>query len=205
MNLVAVEARQIEQTLELLKNGGVIIYPTETVYGLGCLASITQAIDRIAELKGSADGANYLLLVKSADSLRRYCRIIPQLALDLARRFWPGPLTLILPAVSGLHSRLVGPTGGVAVRMSSYPWCIELMDRLGEALISTSANQTRAPAPDSPKVLDKELVARVDAVIDGGVLSGMPSTLLDLCADPPVLLRIGAISRQEIESVIGLW
>jgi L-threonylcarbamoyladenylate synthase len=204
LSQIAVETHQIEETREVLKRGGVIIYPTETVYGLGCLASNPKAIDRIAELKGSVGSANYLLLIKSVNSLPCYCRVIPQLALNLARRFWPGPLTLILPAVSELHPRLVGPTGGVAVRISSHPWCIEMMDRLNEALISTSANLTGAPAPDSIDKLDGELIANVDAVINGGQLGGQPSTLLDLCEDQPVLVRVGAISRIDVESVVGL-
>lgn len=188
---------------DLIRRGGVMIYPTETVYGLGAGACHAAAIERIARIKGSAAGAAYLLLVRDFGQIERYVRVFTAAAKKLARRFWPGPLTLILPAKEGLPPRLVGPGGGVGVRMSSHLWCQELLKRLDCALVSTSANRSGDPAAVSCADLDPDLIAAVDLLVDGGILNGRASTVLDLCPHPPKLLREGAVTGAEIEAVIG--
>jgi L-threonylcarbamoyladenylate synthase len=191
------------EAADLIRRGGVLIYPTETVYGLGAGACNAAAIERIARIKGTAAEAAYLLLVRDIEQIRQYARIFPAAAERLARRFWPGPLTLILPAKDGLPPRLVGAGGGVGVRISSHPWCQELLSRLECALVSTSANFSGQPAAAVGADLDPSLKAAVDLVVDGGRLRGRASTVLDLCSDPPRLLREGEVSGVEIEAVIG--
>jgi len=181
----------------------VIVYPTETVYGLGCRASESNSIERIARIKKARQDAPFLILIRDAGQLRKYARQIPPAAERLAQRFWPGPLTLILPARKDLHPRLIGPSGGVGMRVSSHAWCQALLEQLDEALISTSANFTGSPAPRSLMELDQQLGAQADLVIDGGTLPGEVSTILDLCSDPPLLRRKGAIKAAQIKSVAG--
>lgn len=203
MNRLSARPKEIAGIVDLLLQSGVIIYPTETVYGLGCLASQSSAIDRVVELKGSAPEAAFLILVGGHNRLSQFCYDIPLSAEPLIQHFWPGPLTLILPAVKGLHPRLVGPSGGVALRFSSHPWCEALLCELPDGLISTSANHSGADPPEAVDELDERLADDVDIILDGGRLKGGLSTLLDLCQDPPVILRDGAVPASEIEHLIG--
>lgn len=194
---------EIGGAIKLLRRGGVIVYPTETVYGLGCLTSWFSSIDRIAELKRSMEKASFLILIGGRQALDQFCTDIPDPAERLINFFWPGPLTLILPAAANLHPRLVGPSLGVAVRQSSHPWPQAILTRLNDGLVSTSANPSRAAAPISLDQIDSRLLRNVDMTINGGCLNGGISTLLDLCEAPPLLRREGAIPRIEIERLIG--
>jgi len=208
MEIQTADYRNLSGVVDLLEKGGVIVYPTETVYGLGALADNPSAIERIARLKGSDPNSPFLILIRRIDDLLDYARHVPPLALKLTEHFWPGPLTLILPVrrSADLHPRLVGPSGGVALRVSSHPWCRALMDLLGRGLVSTSVNPTGLAAPCSlhPPAggLDDRLLQGVDLVLDGGRLTGIVSTVLDFCLDPPLIRRVGAIDRATIESVI---
>ncbi len=193
---------QIDEVIVILRSGGVIIYPTETVYGIGCLADQHNAIDRITALKGSSESAAYLILIRDSEQMHRYCSAIPDTGTKLIEQFWPGPLTLVMPAEGGLHSRLVGTTGGVAVRQSPHPWPRALLDKLPAGIVSTSANLSGQRAPGKIDDLDSEVAEKVDLIIDDGELSGGVSTVLDLCGDSPQVIREGAISADEIELVI---
>jgi tRNA threonylcarbamoyl adenosine modification protein (Sua5/YciO/YrdC/YwlC family) len=192
-----------DEGAELLCSGGVIIYPTETVYGVGCLSNQREAIDRIVGLKGSAADASYLVLIGDSGLVEDYCSEILDSARLLMNVFWPGPLTLVLPAREGLHPRLVGAGCGVALRWSSHRWPQALLEKVEVGLISTSANPSGSPAPRAVEELDPAITQGVDAVLDGGRLQGGVSTVLDLCQDPAVLVRPGGIRIAEIESVIG--
>jgi len=202
MRIQRADRNKLAEVVALLQKGGVIIYPTETVYGLGCLASRAEAIERIAALKGSPETASYLILIRSADEMGRYASQIPQAARKLAKKFWPGPLTLILPAKADLHPRLIGPTGGVGMRVSSHPWCRALLEVLDEALISTSANFTGYPPPASLLEIDQRLADEVDLVVDGGTLAGTESTVVDVCGEAPVIKRLGAVAAAKIPAII---
>ncbi len=193
----------VAEVADLLRRGGVIIYPTETVYGLGCLADKPEAIERIARLKGSPEGASYLVLLRATEQMQDYAGTVPASAKKLAKRFWPGALTLILPARAGLSPRLLGPSGGIGMRVSSHPWCRELLRHLDQALVSTSANLTGRPAPRSLIEMDQQLSDQADLVVDGGVLAGFASTVVDLCMNPPLVRRAGAITVEAIQQVLG--
>jgi len=197
------DARAAARAAHLLRRGGVIIYPTETVYGLGALPEQAGAVERIAALKGSGEEARFLLLIRDLDDLERWASPVCEAAGILARAFWPGPLTLILPARPDLHPRLVGPGGGVGLRVSPHPWCRQLLKRLDTAVVSTSANFTGRPAPQSLIELDDRLAGAADLVVDGGLLAGEPSTVLDVTGDKPRVVRAGAVGVEAIEEVIG--
>ena len=194
---------KIDDVVGVLEQGGVIVYPTETVYGIGCLAGWHSALDRIAELKQSEPGSSYLVLIRGKKQLDRFCSRIPSSAKKLIDLFWPGPLTLVLPARDGLHPRLVGPSGGVALRQSSHNWPRALLERLDDGLVSTSANPSGKVPPSVLSDLDSSIAGKVDLVVDGGELAGGISTVLDLCEDPPQIRREGVITQPEIERLVG--
>ncbi len=198
------DSRGLDEVIDVLRKDGVIIYPTETVYGIGCLADREAAIDRIAAIKGSSQEASYLVLINEAADLERFCSRIPPAAEKLHKRFWPGALTLVLPAKPGLHPRLIGHTGGVGIRQSSHPWVKNLMKQLPEGLVSTSANPTGCSAPGKMETLDPKLAAEVDIIVDAGQLAGGVSTVLDLCGDEPRIVREGLITVEDIYLKTGL-
>jgi L-threonylcarbamoyladenylate synthase len=196
--------KDVDQAVRILNSGGIIVYPTETVYGIGCLARQHEAIDRIAGMKGSGAYSSYLVLVESLESCSRFCVTIPPLAEKLAQAFWPGPLTLVLEARKELHPRLTGPSGGVALRVSSDPWPGAILKKADNGLISTSANLTGYTAPSAFETLNGDIAAAVDLVINGGDLPGGVSTVLDLCTTTPVMLREGVVTPTRIEDAIGV-
>jgi L-threonylcarbamoyladenylate synthase len=203
MKIQSASIETIPQVADVLRQGGVIVYPTETVYGLGCIADDAVAVQRIASIKTSRMDVNFLILVRDLEQMLNYAASIPPSARKLAEAFWPGPLTLILPALMEVPGILIGPSGGVALRVSSHPWAQCLMQALGVGLVSTSANQHGYPAPASLIELDQQIGNQADLVVDGGNLPGVPSTVLDLCAGKPKLIRPGAIPREAMEEVVG--
>ncbi|MBU0518050.1 threonylcarbamoyl-AMP synthase [bacterium] len=196
-------SENLDLVSDVLRHGGIIVYPTETVYGFGCLADQPKAIDRIAELKGSPEESHFLVLIGKRKEIASFCVDVPSLAFPLMDAFWPGPLTLILPAAHDVHPRLIGPSGGVAIRLSSHPWPGSLLQKVKGGLISTSANLHGQPVIRNRSELGPRLLRSVDLFIDWGDLDGGVSTMIDLCEDPPKCVREGTIKLSEIENVIG--
>jgi L-threonylcarbamoyladenylate synthase len=198
-------APQVSQHLDA---GGLIAYPTETVYGLGSWPT-DMGLDALARLKGRPPRKPFLLLVSSLAMLEATGLALNASALALAREFWPGPLTLVLPGGEGrLPSRLRGPEGGIAVRWTSHLALGAMIEAMGKPITSTSANRPGgAPAPgvDGVATLFDEAIARGDLlVLDGGVLGNVPpSTLVDCTTAVPRLVREGAIPRDELRSRVG--
>ena len=187
----------------IIRHGGLVAYPTETFYGLGVLPSRAEALDRLWRLKAREGGGPFLLLVPSAEGAAAVVRPEALRAVAfraLAERFWPGPLTLVLDGREGLDRRLLGADGGVAIRVSSHPVASRLVRVLGEPLTSTSANLRGMPPARSPEEIRASgLDASLDLVVCGGeTAGGRPSTVLRLIADRAVVLREGAVSREEI-------
>lgn len=191
-----------------LAGGGIIGYPTETVYGLGSRAT-DPGLDALARLKARPPSKPFLLLVASHEMLERTGLVLTPGARRLAEEFWPGPLTLALAGAEGrLPDRLRGPEGGIAVRWTSHRALGHLIRRLDHPITSTSANRPGdAPAPGAPGLvaLFPEAVASGELlVLDGGVLGNVPpSTLVDCTTRIPRLVREGAISRAELRRRVG--
>jgi L-threonylcarbamoyladenylate synthase len=203
MRIEKANSKKIDAVAALLQGGGIIIYPTETVYGIGCLAGNEKGLARIAEIKHSPEETTYLVLIRDAEQMSQYAARIPDLAKKLAKRFWPGPLTLVLPAKSGLPPKLVGSSGGIGMRVSASRWCQALMAELHDALVSTSANLSGFPSPASLMELDQQVGNEADLVIDGGILPGDASTVVDLTGKRPTLIREGMIKADKIKNLIG--
>lgn len=191
-----------------LDNGGLLAYPTETVYGLGS-APRQADLDALAALKGRPPGKPFLLLISSRAMAEEWGLVFSANARALADAFWPGPLTLVLNGGEGrLPEELRGREGGIAVRYTSHPGISTLVKALGVPLTSTSANrpgQQPAPGPDRlVETFKDEVGAGTLLVLDGGVLGNVPpSTLVD-CTEPVArLVREGAIPRTELRRAVG--
>jgi len=184
----APSALQINEIAQLLRDGKVVLLPTDTIYGLHALATEPAAVERIAELKGREDNKPFIVLAASIDQLT-YIGI--EAEVDLLRRLnniWPAPLTAILP----LQQPIPASRGAssLAVRIPALPWLRELIARTGP-LVSTSANRSGEPPVETPSMLASELQDAIDAVIDGGPRTGEPSAILDLTATEPRFIREG--------------
>ena len=191
-----------------LRGGGLLAYPTETVYGLGSLAR-TADLAALAGLKGRAAGKPFLLLVSDRQMAEAQGLAFNAAADALARAFWPGPLTLVLPGGGGrLPDGLRGPEGGIAVRWTAHALIARLVAALGEPLTSTSANLPgESPAPGAEAIV-RDFAAPIAAgrllVLDGGVLGNRPpSTVVDCTGQPARLVRAGALTQAELRAAVG--
>lgn len=191
--------RQIERGIEVLKNGGVIAYPTDTVYGLGADAFNAGAVDRIYDIKGRPRDRRFPLLIADMESLAVLAGGVPGMASFLAARFWPGGLTMVLPAAASLPVHL-GTGPGIAVRIPDHPVCLALIRGLGNPVIGTSANPSGHRSALTADEIGHQLEGKVDFVIDGGRCpGGKESTVVDVTRGSPVILREGIIPTHEIE------
>jgi L-threonylcarbamoyladenylate synthase len=192
-----------------LRAGGLLAYPTETVYGLGS-RPVDPDLRTLAALKGRAAGKPFLLLVASREMAEAQGLAMNESARALARAFWPGPLTLVLPGGSGrLPDLLRGPEGGIAVRWTSHAGVALLVGELGEPLTSTSANLPGAPpAPGADAILRDFAPAVADGrllVLDGGVLGNRPpSTVVDCTGPLARVVRSGAVSVAQLRAAAGM-
>jgi L-threonylcarbamoyladenylate synthase len=192
-----------------MQGGGLLAYPTETVYGLGS-RPFEPDVRALAALKGRAAGKPFLLLVASQEMAEAQGLAFNESARALARAFWPGPLTLVLPGGSGrLPDVLRGPEGGFAVRWTSHPQMVRLVAALGLPLTSTSANLPgTAPAPGPDAILrdfSDAVVRGTLLVLDGGVLGNRPpSTVVDCTTQVPRVVRVGALSLAQLRAGAGI-
>ena len=194
-------SRQIVRAAEILRQGGLVIFPTETFYGIAAAWDQPRALERLAELKGREASKPIALSAADASQIDPLVKDVSGLARGLMARFWPGPLTLVLTARAGLHPCLVSADGGVGVRVSPHPAAAGLSRALGRAVTATSANPAGRGAPRRAADLDPALARGVDLVLDLGPTPGGPaSTVLDARRDPPVILRAGAA---EVPGAVG--
>jgi L-threonylcarbamoyladenylate synthase len=197
-------AGRIAGAAAALRRGEVIAYPTETFYGLGALAADGAAVERLLRAKTRPDGKPLPLLGADLAQLEAVARFSP-LALRLAADFWPGPLTLVLPARPGLHPALTGGGETVGVRVTSGEVAAALARAAGGALVATSANPAGQPPPTTAAGLDPALRARLDLVLDAGATpGGSPSTVVAVEEGRLVLLRAGAVAMEGVWAAAGL-
>ncbi|RJX28954.1 MAG: threonylcarbamoyl-AMP synthase [Desulfarculus sp.] len=183
----------IRRAAEALAQGGLVVFPTETLYGIAADHANPAALERLAALKGRRPDKPFPLILARAEEVQAIAAEVPPRARELMARHWPGPLTLVLPARPGLHPCLT-LAGGVAARLSPHPVAAGLARALGRAITATSANPAGAPAPVSAQALDPAIAGGVDLILDAGpTAGGPPSTLVDARQDPPRVLRVGAV------------
>ncbi|HOW85174.1 MAG TPA: L-threonylcarbamoyladenylate synthase [Candidatus Aminicenantes bacterium] len=185
--------------------GAVAAYPTETFYALGAAAFNAGGVARVFRLKKRDASKPLSFIVSDLDMVREVVAPDPPGAFKvLAGEFWPGPLTLVLPAAAGLPDRLLGPGRTIALRLPPLAWLRDLVREMSEPLTATSANLAGEPEIADPRRIADLFGGRVDLVIDGGPApGGRPSTIVDLAGEAPRLLREGPISAARIEAVLG--
>lgn len=191
------EAR-IAAAAAVLRRGGLVVYPTETFYGLGALAREGAALERLARAKLRPEGKPLPLLAADLAQVAEVARLEGRAA-RIAARFWPGPLTLVLPARPGLPAEITAGTGTVGIRVPGSPLARALARAAGGALVSTSANPSGGPPPAQVADLEPGLRDAVDHVLDGGPTpGGRPSTVVAVEGEAIRLVRAGAVSFERV-------
>jgi len=191
-------ADAMQRAAAVLRKGGLVVFPTETFYGLAADTASPEGLERLALIKGREAEKPFPLILAGREQLSPLVREIPQLAERLMARHWPGPLTLVLAAKPGVHKRLLSQDNGVGVRVSPWEAASGLAQALGRGVTATSANLAGGAPPRRVAELDPELAGAADLVLDGGPTpGGPPSTVLDVRQDPPKILRRGPIDIPE--------
>jgi L-threonylcarbamoyladenylate synthase len=198
------ERRAIEAAAEILCKGGLVAFPTETVYGLGALALNPHAVRKIFTAKDRPDWDPLIVHVRDlpmAHALMK--RLLPQFEL-LVSRFWPGPLTLVVEKAAQVPNEVTAGRANVALRMPWHPVAAALLDITGAPIAAPSANRFGRPSPTRAEHVAEDLGDRVDMILDAGPTPmGVESTVLDLTQSPVRILRPGGVSREQLEKVIG--
>ena len=198
------EADGVACAAAVVRAEGIVVYPTETLYGLGGYPMSDAAIERIYRIKGRDFKKPLPLIAADIEAVREVAAQWPPSAERLAQAFWPGPLTLILAATSLVPPRLHAYTGRIAIRVSSHPMANKLSAAVGGLLISTSANIAGRPPYRNSEEIAPEFLAQVDGLIDAGRLPGdLPSTIVDLSFDPPRLVRAGCVAWESIRRLLA--
>jgi L-threonylcarbamoyladenylate synthase len=195
---------QIADAADTLRCGGVIAFPTETVYGLGANAFDRTAVARVFEIKNRPHYDPLIVHVADARQVRYLVRDFPAAAQTLARRFWPGPLTLVLPKTARLPDLVTAGLPTVAIRVPNHALALALLEEVGSPVAAPSANPFGMLSPTTAEHVRDQLGDRVDVILDGGPCSvGVESTIVSFCGARPTLLRPGGISAEDLEAVIG--
>ncbi len=197
-------ADAIARAADLLRRGELVAFPTETVYGLGADALNAEAVARIFAAKGRPATNPIIVHVADADGAKQLVTDWPEAAQRLAARLWPGPLTIVLPRREVVPAVVTAGGATVAVRVPAHPVALALIRASGRPLAAPSANPSAALSPTQAEHVFRGLGGKIALILDGGPTpGGLESTVLDLTATPPRLLRPGMVSRAQIEAVIG--
>jgi len=195
---------QVAAAVDILDRGGVIVFPTQGLYGLGADALNALAVDRIFAIKQRAFGNPLLVLVPERDAVCDVASEVPPAAIRLMDRFWPGRVTIVLKALSRLPNNLVAGTGRIGVRVSGHPVARTLVSMFGKPITGTSANISGRAGCNRIEDLDWRVAAQLDLILDAGPLTGgQGSTVVDVTGHRPVIVREGAVSRQEILAALS--
>jgi L-threonylcarbamoyladenylate synthase len=194
----------LNEAAEIIRCGGTVAFPTETVYGLGADGLNPEAVQKIFEAKGRPPGNPLSLLVHSREDIEKVARNIPLKAFRLMDAFWPGPITIVLEKDNIVPGITSGNLPSIGLRMPDHKVPLELIKRAGRPLAAPSANLSGKPSPSLAAHVEADLIGRIDAIIDGGeVAIGLESTVIDMTVEPPVVLRPGAVGIKELEKIIG--
>jgi L-threonylcarbamoyladenylate synthase len=194
--------QQVERGISILKRGGVVAFPTDTVYGLGACASISPAVDRVYKIKERPRNMALPLLLADTSQISQMANHVPGVAWLLARHFLPGALTIVLHRSKSVPDIITAGGETVAVRVPAHPVPVALVRGLGVPVVGTSANLSGKPSPLTAEEVRSQFGEEIDLIIDGGRCpGGKESTVIDVTGETSVILREGAISRAEIKRV----
>jgi L-threonylcarbamoyladenylate synthase len=204
MAIVTSSPSVISRAAQLLRAGELVAFPTETVYGLGAHALDERAVRRIFDAKGRPSHNPVIVHVAAPDDARQVVAAWPPTAERLAERFWPGPLTLVLPKRSSVPGIVTAGLDSVAVRVPAHPVALALLREAGIPVAAPSANRSTELSPTTALHVEKSLGDRVALIVDGGPTTvGIESTVVDLSDAIPVVLRAGAIAAEDLATVVG--
>ena len=199
-----IDREAVREAGEILKAGGLVAFPTETVYGLGGNALDEKASERIYEAKGRPSDNPLIIHIAELSALDRIVTEVPEKARKLAERYWPGPLTMIFKKSSCVPYGTTGGLETVAVRMPNHPIALELIRAGGGYVAAPSANTSGRPSPTCSLHVEEDLTGRIDRILDGGPVGiGLESTIVDFTEEVPTILRPGYINQEMLEQVIG--
>lgn len=194
----------IEKAADVLRAGGLVALPTETVYGLGANAEDPTAVARIFQVKGRPPSHPLIVHIGGAEQLGDWVEDVPETARLLAERLWPGPLTLVLRRGRRVPLEATGGLETVAVRVPDHPVALALLSAFGGGVTAPSANRFGSVSPTTADHVRAELGDAVDFVLDGGACDvGVESTIVDVTGDTPSVLRPGGVTREDLEAVLG--
>lgn len=195
---------RVRRAVESLRLGRLVAFPTETVYGLGADATSAAAVARIFAAKGRPATNPLIVHVSNAAVARRHVTAWPDAAETLARHFWPGPLTIVLPKQQSIVDAVTAGLGTVAIRVPDHPLALDLLRAFHGPVAAPSANKSNHVSPTTAEHVREELGDAVDLILDGGACRvGIESTVLDLSTSRPRILRPGQVTRGQIEALIG--
>jgi L-threonylcarbamoyladenylate synthase len=193
----------IEAAVDVLRRGGLVAFPTETVYGLGADAGNLAAVERLFAVKGRPRGHPVIVHLGGAGALDDWVREVPDAAHRLAAAFWPGPLTLLLPRSELVADAVTGGRPAVGVRVPAHPVALALLRAFGGGIAAPSANRFGRVSPTTAAHVRADLGDDVDLILDGGPTTvGVESTIVDCTADVPTVLRHGGVTAEELAAVL---
>lgn len=207
--IIHITEENVNETLlaeagSVIQRGGLVAFPTETVYGLGGDAMNETSAARIYAAKGRPSDNPLIVHISCPEDMRQVARQVPETAFRLAEAFWPGPLTMILPKAEAVPSATTGGLDTVAVRMPDHAVALALIRAAGGFVAAPSANLSGRPSPTLAKYVIEDMDGRIDLIIDGGNVGlGLESTIVDLTGEIPMILRPGYITAEMLEEVLG--
>lgn len=196
---------QLDEAVSMLKKGELMAFPTETVYGLGALATDEQAVKKVYQAKGRPSDNPLIVTVADEKMMARYAKQIPESAQKLINKFWPGPLTLLLFVKKDtLPTAVTGGLDTVAFRCPDDQLTHDLIEKLGMPIVGPSANTSTKPSPTTAMHVYHDMKGKIAGIIDGGSTRvGLESTIIDLTVDQPIVLRPGEITPDQLSKVLG--
>jgi len=201
---IKIDEEKLKKAAQILKNGGVVAFPTETVYGLGADALRREASKKIYAAKGRPSDNPLIVHVSKEEEVYKLCNNINDNTKALMKKFWPGPLTIILQKKEILPVETTGGLNTVGVRMPNHSVALKLIELSGCPLAAPSANTSGRPSPTRAEHVIEDMLGKIDMIIDAGVVGiGIESTIVDMTEDVPVILRPGAITKEMLEEVLG--
>ncbi|KAB2953818.1 threonylcarbamoyl-AMP synthase [Heliorestis acidaminivorans] len=204
MKTKILQPHQLEEPAQLLRQGELVAFPTETVYGLGANALDSQAVAKIFQAKGRPSDNPLIIHIAQLEDLSLLTTEFPPLAQLLAQKFWPGPLTLVLPAAPDVPAEVTAGLDTVALRMPDHPIALQLIKAAGIPLAAPSANRSGKPSPTKAAHVSQDLDGKIAAIIDGGPCDvGIESTVVDVTGAKPVILRPGGITLEMLSEALG--
>ena len=196
--------KTLQEAGDILKRGGLVAFPTETVYGLGADALNEEAAKKIYAAKGRPSDNPLIVHITNMAALGKIVSQIPDAARKVAEAYWPGPLTMIFEKTKIVPYGTTGGLETVAVRMPSHPAARAVIDAGGGYIAAPSANTSGRPSPTRAEHVAEDLDGRIEMIVDGGPVEiGVESTILDMTVTPPMILRPGAVTREMLEELIG--